>query len=107
MNFKDLESKQKLRGGYYTPYPIAELLSRWVLSGDVRTILEPSCGDGSFLQAIYRQVIAANRPCELSIEAVEIVPEEAAKAELVSRNLRDIGVKVQVINHDIFKWLCN
>ncbi len=93
MNFKSLESKQKLRGGYYTPLPIAELLSRWALSNGATTILEPSCGDGIFLQAIYKQMLAAAQPLALSIEAVEIIAEEAAKAEIFSAKLRDIGVR--------------
>lgn len=30
MNFKENESAQKLRGGYYTPYDLAHYLSSWV-----------------------------------------------------------------------------
>lgn len=96
-----------MRGGYYTPLPIAELLSRWALSNGATTILEPSCGDGIFLQAIYKQMLAAAQPLALSIEAVEIVAEEAAKAEIFSAKLREIGVRVQIITHDIFTWLGN
>lgn len=107
MNFKEQESKQKLRGGYYTPQTIAALLSRWALSDGATTVLEPSCGDGNFLQAIYKHMSLADQPISLSIEAIEIVPEEAAKAEKMSASLRAIGAKVQVINHDIFSWLGN
>ena len=42
-----------------------------------------------------------------SIEAVEIVPEEAAKADLFSTKLREVGTSVQVVNQDIFSWLGN
>jgi adenine-specific DNA methylase len=107
MNFKELESKQKLRGGYYTPFPIAEVLSNWALSNGATTILEPSCGDGIFLEAIYKRVLTTAQPSALSIDAVEIIEEEAAKSELFSGKLRDAGAKVQVINHDIFSWLGN
>ena len=107
MKFKELESKQKLRGGYYTPLPIAEVLSNWALSNGATTILEPSCGDGIFLEAIYKHALTATQPSTLSIEAVELIEEEAAKSELFGGKLRDVGAKVQVINHDIFSWLGN
>ncbi len=107
MNFKKLESSQKLRGGYYTPSTIADLLSRWVLSGEAHAVLEPSCGDGNFLRAIYNQIVKTPHRMPLSIEAVEIVAEEAAKAEFFSTKLQEVGAKAQVVNHDIFTWLGN
>ena len=105
MNFKERETQQKLRGAYYTPLPIAELLSRWVLAHGARAILEPSCGDGIFLHALYTQVATSTRASSLSIEAVELVAAEAAKSELVSGRLRSLGIDVRVIEHDIFSWL--
>jgi adenine-specific DNA-methyltransferase len=116
MNFKELESEQKLRGGYYTPQPIAELLSHWALAGGARSVLEPACGDGSFLRAIYRDILqkaeSAERtesaaPALRTIDAVEIAPEEAARASALSARLCDIGIDTQVVNQDIFSWLGN
>lgn len=52
MNFKENESEQKLRGGYYTPGDLAEFLVRWVAARNPATILEPGCGDGVFLEKI-------------------------------------------------------
>lgn len=107
MNFKKFESSQKLRGGYYTPQLIAELLVRWALSDGACTILEPSCGDGRFLQAVYNQTSAASFSTSLSIQAVEIMPEEAKKADVFSTKLRDGGAQVEIINRDFFSWLEN
>lgn len=46
-------SEQKLRGGYYTPPMIASFLLRWGMTGLVRPdILEPSCGDGVFIEQL-------------------------------------------------------
>lgn len=42
---------QKLRGGYYTPEPIATFLADWAIQAPDTTILEPSCGDGNILEA--------------------------------------------------------
>lgn len=105
MNFKERETPQKLRGGYYTPLPIAELLSRWVLSQGATTILEPSCGDGAFLRALYTQAARTTRAPQISLEAVEIVAEEAAKSAYVSAQLREVGIDARVFQHDIFSWL--
>ena len=48
-------SAEKLRGGYYTPEPVARFLAEWVTSAGPR-LLEPSCGDGAILR-----VLAAHR----------------------------------------------
>jgi adenine-specific DNA-methyltransferase len=110
MNFKALESTQKLRGGYYTPQPIAELLCRWALAGGARSVLEPGCGDGSFLRAIYQHILASAEsvsPALHAIDAVEIALEEAARADAFGARLRAIGIDTRVVNRDIFSWLGN
>ena len=44
---------EKLRGGFYTPEPIAEFILRWGTNGSNNfDILEPSCGDGVFLEQL-------------------------------------------------------
>lgn len=52
MKFKADQTSQKLRGGYYTPQHLADFVARWVLSNNPESILEPSCGDGAFFEAI-------------------------------------------------------
>ncbi len=96
MNFIKNESAQKLRGGYYTPHDIAIFLARWVLAIGPKRVLEPSCGDGSFLGAI-----ASLRPKSLrDLSACEIDKEEAEKAKL-----RTIpGVDVSVRSVDFLQW---
>ena len=54
MNFIAQESPQKLRGGFYTDSDIADFLTRWALQKKPVRILEPSCGDGVFLESIAR-----------------------------------------------------
>ena len=48
---KSSVDSQKLRGGYYTPKPIADFLARWVVRSADALVLEPSCGDGTLLKA--------------------------------------------------------
>jgi adenine-specific DNA methylase len=77
MNFIEFESAQKLRGGFYTDADLAAFLTRWVGVARPQRLLEPSCGDGAFLEAI--QKCAATRLRR--VVACEINPEEAAKAK--------------------------
>ena len=84
---KRAASSDKLRGGYYTPEPVARFLAEWVATAGPR-VLEPSCGDG----AILRQL-----PDSAAITAIELEAVEAAKA-------RQAVPAANVIEHDFFAW---
>jgi adenine-specific DNA methylase len=90
-------SAEKLRGGYYTPAPLARFLARSVEGAGPR-LLEPSCGDGVILRELGRGggpggALAA----AAEIVGVEIEPGEAAKAERASP-------AATVVASDFFKW---
>jgi adenine-specific DNA methylase len=89
-------STEKLRGGFYTPEPIAEFVLRWGINGsNDYDILEPSCGDGVFLEQLEKYKFNYN-----TITAIELDEVEAAKADKI--NLQN----KQVINSD-FHIYCN
>lgn len=70
-------SKEKLRGGFYTPAPIANFILKWAFNGNLNfDILEPSCGDGVFLEGIEEGGYKYN-----SIFAAELDPDEAKKSK--------------------------
>ncbi|OBH00565.1 lactate dehydrogenase [Mycobacterium sp. E2699] len=73
MNFagKAAASADKVRGGYYTPAPVARFLAHWVRAAGPR-ILEPSCGDG----AILRELAGLGGRAH----GVELIADEAAKS---------------------------
>lgn len=49
MNNKSKQSKEKLRGGYYTPLNVADFLAQWISEPfEAATVLEPSAGMESF-----------------------------------------------------------
>jgi len=89
---KLLPTYQKLRGGYYTPDAIAHFLSKWAIRRPDDRILEPSCGNGTFLQAAAERLRSLGAPSAQIARAIvgfEIDVLEAAKA--VSR-LKPLGV---------------
>ena len=79
-------TEAKLRGGYYTPEPIARFLAQWVAAAGPKA-LEPSCGDGSILRFLGPGAVG-----------VELLAEEAAKARAAApRAAVEVG--------DFFSWL--
>ena len=85
---------QKLRGAYYTPPAIAKFILQWGINGSKDlNILEPSCGDGVFLECI-----ANNRMFYNSVTAVEYEAKEAKKARAIA--LHDS----EVINADFHRF---
>jgi adenine-specific DNA methylase len=98
MNFIANESKQKLRGGFYTEPDIAAFLTRWVLGKKPKAILEPSCGDGVFIEAVLAQRCASVQKifaCETDAEEAKKARERASAANRVS---------VEVHTGDFLKW---
>ena len=55
MNFKANEDEKKLKGSYYTPDWLAGFVARWIKYYSVCSVLEPSCGDGVFFDAVIRE----------------------------------------------------
>ncbi|MCU0285443.1 MAG: class I SAM-dependent methyltransferase [Acidobacteria bacterium] len=75
MQLIENQTEQKLRGGFYTPEPIADFILKWAFNGaDDYDILEPSSGSGVFLEQIKKNNYKYN-----SITAIEINGTEAQK----------------------------
>lgn len=73
-------SSQKLRGAYYTPSTIADFILHWGMNDNKQEdILEPSCGDGVFLEGIAQKHLPFKH-----ITAVEYETEEADKARAIN-----------------------
>lgn len=98
MKLKENSSVQKLRGAYYTPLPLAEMMVK-LFSNDnfIKTVLEPSCGDGVFINALEdtKMVNQLN-----NITAIEIEQDEAEKLKNSFKKLK----KVKILNQDFFDY---
>lgn len=89
-------SAEKLRGGFYTPEPIASFILKWGINGsNDYDILEPSCGDGVFLEQIKK-----NKLKYQSVTAIELDEEEVEKAKSIRLK------NCKIINRD-FHTYCN
>jgi adenine-specific DNA-methyltransferase len=76
-------SYQKLRGGYYTPQPIADFLAQWAVQSPTAQVCEPSCGDGVLLESSLNALIKLGASKEQAISlvhAIEIDNKERGKA---------------------------
>ena len=81
---KPIEGYNKLRGGYYTPDKISEFITEWAIRTPSDFVLEPSCGDGSFLGAItkrFSELGATHEDVKKNVIGIELDDVEAAKSE--------------------------
>jgi adenine-specific DNA methylase len=97
----------KLRGGYYTSSELARWLCSWAIRDADDLVLEPSCGDGSFLHAASSRLeeLGARGPDRANnLHGIEIIPDEADKAR--ARLEPSLGYRAAdtVENSDFFGW---
>ena len=87
MLLKNGATDQKLRGGYYTPEPLADSIVKLfvddVNKGNIQSVLEPSAGDGIFIKSIQNYL---NLDKIGNITAVELLEEEAEKIKKITYN---------------------
>lgn len=101
---KQQASEQKLRGGYYTPEILAAYLADWAIRTGAERILEPSCGDGSFVRAALRRLRNLDRNDDSSahLTAVELYKSEMEKAAAVVAEFPDLRLEAEWISGDFF-----
>jgi adenine-specific DNA-methyltransferase len=104
--FTDL-TEVKLRGGYYTSPELAEWLCAWAIRSPKDRVLEPSCGDGAFLEAALKQYksLGVRAPAiARQLTGVEINSAEAVRAlERLRPSLSKRALEV-VVEGDFFTW---
>lgn len=98
MKFIEDQTTQKLRGGYYTPLDLASFIARWIADLKPDKVLEPSCGDGAFFQAIADVGAFSNA----AITGFELDDDEAGKAARRAKELR--LNRAEVRSEDFLGW---
>ena len=100
-------SHTKLRGGYYTPMPIARQLCGWAVRSASDRVLEPSAGDGNFVVAAaesLRSRGASIASIPNRITAVELDPVESQKVGDRLSVLLEQDASACVACGDFFAW---
>lgn len=97
MRLKKDSSEQKLRGAYYTPLQLANAMVGLVASHNIANVLEPSCGDGVFIDSLSSMNMLKDIE---SVTAVEIETDESEKV----RNNYTNNTNVHVLNEDFFDF---
>ena len=97
MKLKKNSTEKKLRGAYYTPLRLANAMVKFFSQEEIRAVLEPSCGDGVFLESLVAQGMMERIS---SVTAVEINSEEAEKVKNIYRDYR----QVEVFQEDFFQF---
>ena len=101
MRLKKESSNQKLKGAYYTPIRLSDAIVKLFAFDDIQNVLEPSCGDGSFLDSLDNYGILEKVK---NIDAVEIEREEAIKTKQKYNRTSNLNV----YNEDFFDFYkCN
>lgn len=89
-------TQQKLRGGYYTPRELSNFIVKWAFQdGHKKNILEPSCGDGVFLESLMQYSTYSS---EFNCLGIELDLDEAEKSQDLVKN----QLNIRVINDDFF-----
>jgi adenine-specific DNA-methyltransferase len=98
----------KLRGGYYTPSSIAKFICSWTIQDKNDIVLEPSCGDGNFIEAAiqrFNELGIEGKNLYGRIKGIELIPDEADKA---MHRASKYGLNSDtIVNNDFFSFISN
>jgi len=104
--FTELDA-DKLRGGYYTSPDVARWLANWAIRSTQDVVLEPSCGDGVFVEAAASRFEAlglCGPKIADHVTAIEILPAEADQARARLRKVAGMRAADMVLSGDFFGW---
>jgi hypothetical protein len=95
VTFMATATQQKMLGAFYTADPIARFLVQWAVRSAEDTVLDPSCGEGVFLQA------SAGHMYDLGNSRPRILGVDIDPAALRSAHLR--APESRLLEGDFFR----
>jgi len=110
------EERHRL-GQFYTPPPIAELITKWAVRSPDDKVFDPGCGSGTFLVKAYGKLLELKgykEPTEkahkeilnqLYANDINPFPLQLTALELASRYIRAPSSEMNTILSDFFKVL--
>lgn len=104
MDIVEGSAAKKARGAFFTPAPIADFLAKWAIDGDATArVLDPTCGDGSFLVAAASELKRLGTPTFELRDLITGIDIDEASLELAMRALRAAGLDAHTIRSDFFE----
>jgi adenine-specific DNA-methyltransferase len=104
---ENVDSK-KLRGGYYTPQAITDFICKWAITKPTQKVLEPSCGDGNFIESAirrFKELGVPNNKLFGLIKGIELIEDEANKSK--DRAAKYGLNSTTILNTDFFSYIAN
>lgn len=100
----DTVELRKARGAFFTPEPVARYITDWAVRDIADKVLEPSCGEASFLLAAVDRLAELRGPGHLNLQlaALDGVELHEASAEAARSLLRQAGVDARIEVGDFF-----
>ncbi|GAB7144907.1 N-6 DNA methylase [Mycobacterium riyadhense] len=102
-NQGDTAALRKARGAFFTPEAVARYITEWAVRTTSDRILEPSCGEASFLLAAVDRLAALRTPDGsdqyAALDGIELHHDSARAARAL---LRSVGVDARVRSADFF-----
>jgi len=99
---------KKLRGGYYTPKAISDFICNWAITGPNQKVLEPSCGNGNFIESSilrFKELGVPENELFGLIKGIELIEEEAEKSK--ERTSKYGLNSTTILNTDFFNFISN
>src|SRR5690242_20907805 len=86
----DTAELRKARGAFFTPEPVARYITNWAVRSIADKVLEPSCGEASFLLAAVDRIAELRGSDHLdlqlaALDGVELHEASAAAARALLR----------------------
>lgn len=95
----DTQALRKARGAFFTPPSISRFLAEWGVRSSADVVLEPSCGEASFLLAAGDRLRALGGTDSVRLHGVEL---HAGSATTASALLAADGLSAQIQVADFF-----
>jgi len=94
-------SQAKLNGRVYTPLGVAQQMLeriRWPTSGPGPSLLDPSCGEGVFLDAALRKLASSDLPIQ---EAISIIESQMEGWDINAEALATCAERLRAVSTDL------
>lgn len=100
----DTDELRKARGAFFTPEPVARYVTDWAIRTTSDRVLEPSCGEASFLLAAVDRFAALRDPNALDLQPGHLdgVELHADSARAAVELLAAAGVDARIDVGDFF-----